>query len=56
MTDENTADQPFTPVSPSAAFAEILSNVEPMGDLSRFVIDDLTPEDEAEFYGILENC
>ncbi len=35
--------------------AEVLQGVEPMGDLSQFAIRDLTPEDEEEFFRILEN-
>ncbi|HET8984934.1 MAG TPA: hypothetical protein VFN03_04150 [Trueperaceae bacterium] len=34
--------------------AEVLQDLEPMGDLSRFAIDDLTPEEEDEFFRILE--
>jgi hypothetical protein len=36
--------------------AEVLQGVEPMGDLGRFVIDDLTPEEEDEFFRILEDA
>lgn len=36
--------------------AEILEGIEPMGDLCQFAIDDLTPEDEDEFFRILENA
>ncbi len=34
--------------------ADVLRGVEPMGDLRRFAIDDLTADDEDEFFGILE--
>jgi hypothetical protein len=36
--------------------AEVLQDVEPIGDLSRFVIDDLTPAEEDEFFSILEDA
>ena len=39
-----------------ATVADVLRGVEPMGDLRRFAIDDLTPEDEDEFFAILENA
>lgn len=35
---------------------DILRDVEPMGDLARFEIDDLTPDDEDEFFGILDGA
>lgn len=34
---------------------EVLRDVEPMGDLGGFVINDLTPEEEDEFFAILED-
>lgn len=34
--------------------AEVLADLKPMGDLSRFAIDDLTPEEEDAFFKILE--
>ncbi len=43
---------PKTPTT----IAEVLQGIEPMGDLRQFVIDDLTPEDEDEFFRILENA
>lgn len=33
---------------------DVLQDLEPMGSLSRFEIDDLTPEEEDEFFRILE--
>jgi hypothetical protein len=36
--------------------AEVLQEIEPMGDLRQFAIDDLTPEDEDEFFRILEDA
>jgi hypothetical protein len=35
--------------------ADILRDVEPMGDLDRFAIYDLTPADEDEFFRILKD-
>lgn len=36
--------------------AEVLQGGEPMGDLSRFAVEDLTPEEEDEFFRILEEA
>lgn len=36
--------------------AEIVEGIRPMGDLSRFAIEDLTPEEEDEFFAILETA
>lgn len=38
---------------PEPTLAEVIARAEPIGDLSRFVIDDLTEDDEDEFFGIL---
>lgn len=35
--------------------AEIVERCQPMGDLGRFAIDDLTPAEEDEFFAILED-
>ena len=51
---DGTADQRPGHNSPTTV-AEVLQGVEPMGDLGRFIVDDLTPEEEAEFFRILEN-
>ena len=45
---DNTAKQPSSQASPT--IAEIMRDVQPMGDLSRFLIDDMTPEEEDEFF------
>lgn len=49
---ESTANQPTDPPVPST-IAEVIRPLEPMGDLSRFAIDDLTSEEEDEFFRIL---
>lgn len=36
--------------------AEVLQGSEPVGDLSRFAIDDMTPDEEDEFFRILEQA
>ena len=41
--------------NPPTTIAEILLGIEPMGDLRQFAIGDLKPEDEDEFFGILED-
>jgi hypothetical protein len=50
---DSTASRETGP-NPPTTIAEVLRGVEPMGDL-RLAIDDLTPEDEDEFFGILED-
>lgn len=52
---DNTANQRPAPGEPTT-IAEVLQGLEPMGDLSRFAIDDLTPEEEEEFFRILEEA
>jgi hypothetical protein len=52
---DHTANQQPVPTGPST-IAEVLKDIEPMGDLSRFVIDDLTPDEEDEFFKILEDA
>jgi hypothetical protein len=48
------SDTESTPTeTPEPTLAEVIARAEPIGDLSRFVIDDLTEEDEDEFFGIL---
>jgi len=54
VSDSSATQKPHP--SGSATIAEIIRDVEPMGDLSRFVIEDLTPEDEDEFFSILETA
>jgi hypothetical protein len=52
----NAADKhqtsPLTPIT----VADVVRDLEPMGDLSQFVIDDLTPDEEDEFFAILEDA
>lgn len=52
---DTTANQRPAPSGP-ATIAEVLQGGEPMGDLSRFAIEDLTPEEEDEFFRILEDA
>lgn len=52
----NTADKhEAAPLAPTTV-AEVLRDIEPMGDLSQFVIDDLTPDEEDEFFRILDDA
>ena len=53
-TMDDVSDTESTPTGPTEpTLAEVIARAEPIGDLSRFVIDDLTEEDEDEFFGIL---
>lgn len=52
---DNAANQPSVPMMPST-IAEILRGAAPMGDLSRLIVDDLSPEEEDSFFDILENA
>jgi len=54
MADE-TAAQLAKPNQPRI-FAEFLEKATPMGDLSQFAIDDLTPEEEDAFFKIIEDA
>jgi len=51
----NTADKHETPPAPTTV-AEVLRDLKPMGDLRQFVIDDLTSDEEDEFFRILEDA
>lgn len=50
---ENTARQPTSQPLTPATIADVLQGLELMGDLSQFVIEDLPPEEEGEFFRIL---
>lgn len=52
---DNTANQRPVPSEPTT-IAEVLRGGQPMGDLRRFMIEDLTPEEEDEFFRILEEA
>lgn len=52
---DNSANQ-YASVAAPLTVADVLAGLKPMGDLSQFVIDDLTPEDEDLFFGILEDA
>jgi len=54
MSDSTASQRPAT--TGPATIAEVLQGVAPMGGLGRFVIDDLTPEEEDEFFRILEDA
>lgn len=54
MSDTSASQQP-APGGPST-IAEVLEGIEPMGDLGQFVIDDLTSDEEDEFFRILEDA
>ncbi len=54
MTDQHASEHVVHPGP--ATIADVLDGVEPMGDLRRFAIDDLTPEEEDEFFRILEEA
>ncbi len=47
-------DSEPTPSEPNEpTLDELIERAQPMGDLSRFIIEDLTEEDENEFFSIL---
>jgi len=52
---DSTANQHPAPSEPST-IAEVLQDLTPMGDLSRFAIEDLTPDEEDAFFKILEDA
>lgn len=52
----NAADKHDTQPPAPTTVAEVLRDLEPMGDLSQFVIDDLTPDEEDDFFRILEDA
>ncbi len=48
------SDVESTPTgTPEPTLDELVARAAPVGDLSRFVIDDLTENEEDEFFGIL---
>ena len=52
---DNPMSQPQNQDAPTT-IAEVLAGLEPIGDLDQFAIKDLKPEDEDEFFAILENA
>lgn len=52
--DQHAGDRPDLPCPTTVA--EIVDLVEPMGDLDRFAIDDLTPEEADEYFRILDEA
>jgi hypothetical protein len=55
VTSDDTANQRAAASEPTT-IAEVLRVGQPMGDLRRFVIEDLTPEEEDESFRILEEA
>lgn len=56
LMSENAASDPTHRSSASATIADVRRDVAPMGDLSGFVIDDLSPQEEDEFFAVLEGA
>lgn len=52
---DNPMPTPQTPEAPTAV-AELLADLEPMGDLDQFALKDIKPAEEDEFFAILENA
>lgn len=52
--DEHSAPPPSR--GEQLTIADVLQDPDPMGDLSRFAIEDLTPEEEDEFFRILNEA
>lgn len=51
---DRTANQ-LPGVTVPTTIAEIIRDLEPMGDPREFAIDDLTPEEEEAFFAIIED-
>jgi hypothetical protein len=41
---------------PEPTIADIVARIEPMGDLRRFIIEDMSAEEEDEFFSILDDA
>jgi hypothetical protein len=54
--DDVSDSEPQTAAVTEPTLAELIARAKPMGDLSRFVIDDLTEADEDEFFAILADA
>jgi hypothetical protein len=54
MSDNSTSEH-HGPAGPTT-IAEVLDGLQPMGDLSRFMIDDLSPDEEDEFFRIIQDA
>ena len=52
---ESSAHHPTAPAAPRTV-AEIVAGVAPMENLDQFLIDDLTAEEQDEFYKVLEQA
>lgn len=53
MSDNSASDSRS---EPELTMEEIIAAVQPMGDLRRFRIEDLTPEEEDEFFAVLDSA
>lgn len=53
MSDSTAGHDPSA--APLQTIGSILEGLEPMGDLSRFVIEDMGQDEEDEFFAILED-
>ena len=40
---------------PEPTIADLIAGTQPMGDLRRFVIEDMTADEEDEFFTVLDN-
>jgi hypothetical protein len=54
VSDYNTTERGDSPTSPS--IEELIADLQPMGDLTRFAIQDLTAQEEDDFFAILEGA
>jgi len=52
----STAHDHEDPTQAPSTVADVLRGLEPMGDLSKYAIDDLTSDEEDVFFAILEDA
>lgn len=52
---ESSAQHPTAPEAPTTV-ADVVAGVAPMDNLDQFLIDDLTAEEQDEFYKVLEQA
>jgi hypothetical protein len=53
---EHAASGPIDTTSAPSTIAAVLRDLEPMGDLRRFVIEDLTTTEDDKFFQVLEDA